>query len=121
MKLPFIYRGHHEDVVAELRRQLAEKEAERKLYLDLLGQMGWGVKFFGENAQPATEEQTEETEQPRAAHSPDVPLSAMRPSAIMRQQSIRKAREYEDKLSMYRKAAVLDSVAAIINDKPAEA
>lgn len=118
MKLPFISRSHHEDVVAELRRQLAEKESERKLYLDLLGQMGYGVKFFGQDA-PA--EQAEDQEQAGTVHSPDVPLSAMRPSAIMRQQTIKKAREFEDKRNLYRKAAVIDEVAAIVNGKTADA
>lgn len=120
MKLPFISRAHHEDVVSELRRQLAEKEAERKLYLDILAQMGYGVRFFSKDSAPAAEIEPE-PEQTETAQSPEVPLSAMRPSAIMRQQTIKKAREYDQKRNLYRKAEVLDGVAAIIKGKPADA
>lgn len=113
MRFPFVTLSHHEEMVSELRGQIAEKESERQKYLDLLAQMGWGVKIFGADDQPEAEEIPEET-QHQASSTPTVPLSRMRPSQAARVITARKQREYDEKINTVRRAAVLDGVAAII-------
>ena len=110
--LPFITRAHHEDVVQRLEKQLADVQAERKAYLDTLAQMGFGVKFFAPEEKPEAE--VEETPEKHAA-SPTVPITRMRPSAIMRSMDAKKQREYDEKMHIRRKEEVIAGVAAIID------
>jgi hypothetical protein len=114
MRFPFVALSHHEEMVAELRSQLAEKESERQKYIDILAQMGWGVKVFGADEQP----EIEETPAPeKASSTPTIPLSRMRPSQAARVISQKKQREYDEKIKTNRKAVVLEGVAAIIGDQ----
>lgn len=115
MPFPFITLRHHEDMIAELRSQLAEKESERQKYIDILAQMGWGVKVFGSDDEPQIEETPEQTAP--ATSTPTVPLSRMRPSQAARVKSGELQRRYDEKTRMTRKTAVLDTVAAIIGDQ----
>ncbi|HEV7522999.1 MAG TPA: hypothetical protein VGP89_17995 [Candidatus Angelobacter sp.] len=110
---PFVTRSHHEDMVAELRSQLAAKESERQKFIDILAQMGWGVKVFGSDDQPEIEETPEQAQ----ASTPTVPLSRMRPSQAARVISHQKQRDYDEKLKTVRRDEVLQGVAAIIGDK----
>lgn len=116
MRFPFVTLHHHEEMVAELRSQLAEKESERQKYLDILAQMGWGVKIFGSDG----ETEIEETPEPAQATTPTVPLQRMRPTQAARVLSGKLQRQYEEKRKMFRKAEVLDSVAAVINGELAQ-
>jgi hypothetical protein len=113
MRFPFVTLSHHEEMVSELRGQIAEKESERQKYLDILAQMGWGVKIFGTEDQPETEETPEAAQ--TSSSTPTVPLSRMRPSQAARVITAQKQRQYDEKIKTVRKTAVLDSVAAIIN------
>lgn len=116
MRFPFVTLRHHEEMVAELRNQIAQKESERQKYLDLLAQMGWGVKIFGSDGEPGIEETPESTQ----TDTPTVPLQRMRPTQRARVISRQKEREYQDKINMTRKAAVLENVAAIIGGELAQ-
>src|SRR6185312_7372858 len=113
MRFPFITRSHHEDVVQRLEKQLADVQAERKAYLDTLAQMGFGVKFFATEDKPEVE--IDDEPEQKTATSPTVPITRMRPSAIMRSMDAKKQREYETKLGQQRKDEVLAGVAAIID------
>jgi len=114
MPFPFVTRSHHDDMISELRRQLAAKESERQKYIDILAQMGWGVKVFGAGDQP----EIEETPAAKTSSStPTVPLARMRPTQAARVISGRLQREYDEQLKNNRRAEVLQGVAAIIGDK----
>ena len=115
MAFPFITRSHHEDVVGRLEKQLADVQAERKAYLDTLAQLGFGVKFFAKDEAPEAQPEPETSKQPTTA-SPTVPLSRLRPSAIMRSMDAKKQREYEHKMGVQRKDQILSEVNAIIGD-----
>lgn len=110
-RFPFVTLSHHEEMVAELRGQIAEKESERQKYIDILAQMGWGVKVFGSDDQPEIEETPEQAQ----SSTPTVPLSRMRPSQAARVKSAQLARAYDEKIRNGRKSAILDGVAAIVN------
>lgn len=113
MPFPFVTRSHHEEMVAELRSQIAEKESERQKYIDILAQMGWGVKVFGADDEPQIEETPE---QPKTVSTtPTVPLSRLRPSQAARVITAQKQREYDEKIKTNRRTAVLENVAAIVN------
>jgi hypothetical protein len=112
MPFPFVTRSHHEDMISELRSQLAAKESERQKYIDILAQMGWGVKVFGADDQPEIEETPAAT---TSSSTPTVPLARMRPTQAARVISGKLQREYDDKIRSDRKAAILDGVAAIVN------
>lgn len=117
MPFPFVTLSHHTEMVAELRSQIAEKESERQKYIDILAQMGWGVKVFGVDEEP----EIEETPAPaQTSSTPTVPLSRMRPSQAARVITAQKQREYDEKLKTHRRAEVLHGVAAIIGDKLAQ-
>jgi hypothetical protein len=117
MPFPFVTRSHHEDMLSELRRQLAQKESERQKYIDILAQMGWGVKVFGADDQP----EIEETPEPKqSSNTPTVPLARMRPTQAARVISGQLQRKYEDKIRMNRKNEVLQEVAAVIGDQLAQ-
>lgn len=117
MRFPFVTRSHHEDMIRELRSQLAAKESERQKYIDILAQMGWGVKVFGSDDQPEIEETPEPTS---SGSTPTVPLARMRPTQAARVISSRLQREYEDKIRTNRKNEVLQEVAAVIGDHLAQ-
>lgn len=112
-RFPFVTLSHHEEMVAELRGQIAEKESERQKYIDILAQMGWGVKVFGSDDQS----EIEETQEQAQNTTPTVPLSRMRPSQAARVKSAQLARAYDEKIKAHRKTEVLQGVAAIINGK----
>jgi hypothetical protein len=114
MPFPFVTRSHHEEMVAELRGQLAAKESERQKFIDILAQMGWGVKVFGADETP----EIEETPAPKqSSNTPTVPLARMRPTHAARVISGKLQREYDDKIKAHRKNEVLQGVAAIIGDQ----
>jgi hypothetical protein len=119
MPFPFVTRSHHEDMIAELRSQLSQKESERQKFIDILAQMGWGVKVFGTDDEPQIEE-TPETVAP-ATSTPTVPLSRMRPSQAARVKSAEMQRRYDEKTRTIRKNAVIESVAAIIGGEQLQA
>lgn len=55
MKLPFVTRSHHDEVVALLTARLGELEQERRLYLDRLATAGLGGPFFAPSLEPKNE------------------------------------------------------------------
>lgn len=104
-------------MISELRSQLAAKERERQKYIDILAQMGWGVKVFGADDQPEIEETPAAT---TSSNTPTVPLARMRPTQAARVISGRLQREYEDKIKDNRKNAALQQVAAVIGEQLAQ-
>jgi len=116
LQSPFVTRGHYEDVVGELRRQIAEKEAERQKCWDLLAQMGFGTKVFDLRT-IESDEPTAEADVPQEAPTPTIPTARQRPSQIMRKTDMEKLREYQAKHRLARKAEVLAEVTAIVNGK----
>jgi hypothetical protein len=142
LRSPFVTRGHYEDVVGELRRQIAEKELERQKCWDLLAQMGFGTKVFdcssrvagsgqalkiiedeGTTAEAPSPQQANiglaggPVAVPQEARTPTIPIARLRPSQIMRRMDMEKLREYQEKHRLARKAEVLAEVTAIVNGK----
>jgi len=122
LRSPFVTRSHYEDVVGELRRQLAEKESERQKCWDLLAQMGFGTKVFDTSSRFAGSEQArnvaaEQEDEEAPIKTPDIPTARLRPSQIMRKMDLAKIREYQDKHRLARKAEVLAEVTAILDGK----
>lgn len=122
LRSPFVTRNHYEDVVGELRRQLAEKEAERQKCWDLLAQMGFGTKVFdissclaGSGLARNVTADPEDEEAP--IRTPDIPTARLRPSQIMRKMDMEKIKEYQNKHRLARKAEVLAEVTAILDGK----
>src|SRR5215831_9748557 len=119
---PFVTRSHYEDVVGELRRQIAEKESERQKCWDLLAQMGFGTKVFDISSCVAGSGQTgnvapEPEDEAAPIRTPDIPIARLRPSQIMRKMDLEKIREYQEKHRLARKAEVLAEVTAILDGK----
>ena len=114
MRWPWISRLHHEELVTELRRQLAQKEDECRRYLNLLG--GFGTRIFNAD-DPEPESKAEEQSEEIVQQSPLIPVGSMRPSQIMRTMDRKAEAEYQKKMGMIRRAEVMASVGAVIGDK----
>jgi hypothetical protein len=122
LRSPFVTRSHYEDVVGELRRQIAEKESERQKCWDLLAQMGFGTKVFDTSSHLAGSGQAgniadDPEDEVAPIKTPEIPTARLRPSQIMRKMDMEKMREYRDKHRLARKAEVLAEVTAILDGK----
>lgn len=75
MKFPFVFRSHHDEMVAELRRQLVDRERELHRLTDLIFKNTFGVQLHDTIAEAA---------QPLEA--PEVPLSPEKEAELKAEQ-----------------------------------